>query len=170
MALDAQGRGWRPKDTPLELINRTEILKFRTTDFDDGDMVALQGATGLKEIYFIDTDFPGETPQLSDIPAVANADTIQVVSFNGCTSIDLTFPAAWSACTELQTIEAIDCGLTQAQVDAFLVALNTARVAGLGTNAVDPEVTLTGNAGAGTASAAARSALTGAGWTVSKAT
>ncbi len=170
MAYPDSNRGWLPS-TNERFIRETEALEFDTQTILDTEIADLKKYTGLVSLVLDTCTFDGDAT-FEDLPVLENAATITTITAKDSTGLEPGdndgIPASWGACEEIAAIDVSGNGWSQAQVNAFLVALNTARIAGLGTSAAACTLDISGNAIPSGAGATAVTALEGASpaWTV----
>ena len=128
--------------------------------------------SNLEKLTFDTCTFPGETA-FEDAPVAENAVTLTDIVIKSSVTLDPGatsdgVPVAWATAVEIALIDVSGNSWTVAQVDAFINALDTAVIAGLGGSAAACVLTITGNSIPTAASATAVSNLEGysPAWTV----
>lgn len=173
MALSETARGWinTTGDTKPFVTNTTK-LAFDSVTISDGALEDLNtDFAGLVSLEFTGCTF-GPSGTMDDMPVVENAATLTTLTVSGSTGLapgsNGGVPVSWAAAEEIAAIDVSDNGWTQAQVNAFLVALDTAVQAGLGTGAAACTLDISSNAAPSGAGASAVTALEGytPAWTV----
>ncbi len=173
MAIDTV-TGWTRSSDSAEVANKSKKIKFTGVTLDEGDLLQLQANTTLETLELTGSTFSyaAGKPDFNDLPGVQAAATLILLDINGATGMVGAPSAAWAAATKLANVSINNCGYNAAALDDFLIAFNAARVAspGLG-SATTPGVLNIAGASNGirtSASNAAVTALTLAGWTVTQ--
>lgn len=173
MALSETARGWiNTTGEAKPFVTNTTKLAFDSQVIPDGALEDLNtDFASLVSLEFTGCTF-GPSGTMEDMPVVENAATLTTLTVSGSTTLSPGdnggVPVSWGAAEAIAAIDVSDNGWTQAQVNAFLVALNAARVAGLGTAAAACTLDISSNAVPSGAGATAVTALEGAtpAWTV----
>lgn len=170
MAYPDSDRGWLPS-TNERFVRDTTALSFVSETMLDTEIADMKKYTGLVSVVLDTCTFSGDAT-FEDLPVLENAATLTTLTAKGSTGLlpgdNDGVPASWGAAEEITAINVSGNSWTQAQVNAFLVALNTARIAGLGTSAAACTLDISSNAapsGAGATAVTALEAATPA-WTV----
>lgn len=171
MAYPDSNRGW-VLSTDERFIRETESLEFDTQTITDPEISDLQSKyTNLVSLVLDTCTFDGNAT-FEDLPVLQNATTLTTLTAKDSTGLEPGanggVPASWAAAEEIAAIDVSGNGWSQAQVNAFLVALDTAVQAGLGTSAAACTLDISSNAVPSGAGASAVTALSGysPAWTI----
>lgn len=170
MALPTTGRGW-VLSTDESFVENTTKLAFNEQTLTDGAIEDLsQKYTSLVSLELTGCTF--NTAVFEDLPVLENAATMTTITASGSTGLSPGdndgVPVSWAAATKVAAIDVSDNGWTQAQVNAFLVALKAAVDAGMSSAAAACTLDISSNAvpsGAGATAVTALEADTPA-WTI----
>jgi hypothetical protein len=142
--------------TTVNLSGCTALEELRLDDSDfSGGIPDLTGLTNLKYVDFDDSDISGSV-DISFLPSLDDFDFSQNSNLT-----ELIISSSQPLGLDEQYVNAGDCGLTQASVDAILVALSLNGISGA---TIDLEGGT--NATPGAAGLAAKTVLEGNGWEV----
>jgi len=142
--------------TTVNLSGCTALEELRLDDSDfSGGIPDLTGLTNLKFVDFDDSDLSGSV-DISFLPSLDDFDFSQNANLT-----ELIISSSQPLGLDEQYVNASDCGLTQASVDAILVALSLNGISGA---TIDLEGGT--NATPGAAGLAAKTVLEGNGWEV----
>lgn len=118
----------------------------------------------LVEVIF-DTCTFGAPADFEDMPVVGNATTLTTLTASTATNLDPGdndgIPSTWSTAVNIAAIDVSGNGWSAAQVDAFIIALDTVVQAGLGGSAAACTLDISGNTAPTATSSSERSALAG---------
>ena len=142
--------------TTVNLSGCTALEELRLDDSDfSGGIPDLTGLTNLKFVDFDDSDLSGSV-DISFLPSLDDFDFSQNANLT-----ELIISSSQPLGLDEQYVNAGDCGLTQASVDAILVALSLNGISGATINLQGGT-----NATPGAAGLAAKTVLEGNGWEV----
>ena len=134
MALPTTGRGW-VLSTDEAFVEGTTKLAFDSATLTDGAIEDLsQKYTSLVSLELTGCTF--NNADFEDLPVLENAAQMTTITASGSTGLSPGdndgVPVSWAAATKIAAVDVSDNSWTQTQVNAFLVALDTAVQAGLG--------------------------------------
>ena len=170
MALPTTGRGW-VLSTDEAFVESTTKLAFDSATLTDGAIEDLsQKYTSLVSLELTGCTF--NTATFEDLPVLENATTMTTITASGSTGLEPGdndgVPVSWAAATKVAAVDVSDNGWTQAQVNAFIVALKAAVDAGMSSAASACTLDISSNAAPSGAGATAVTALEGdsPAWTI----
>lgn len=149
----------------------TTKLAFDSATLTDGAIEDLsQKYTSLVSLELTGCTF--NNADFEDLPVLENAAQMTTITASGSTGLSPGdndgVPVSWAAATKIAAVDVSDNSWTQTQVNAFLVALDTAVQAGLGGAAAACTLDISSNAVPSGAGATAVTALEGydPAWTI----
>lgn len=162
MSLTDTGRGW-VYSSNKSFLEEANGLTLKSETLLDNHVRDLQQKFDTLESLILDTcTFSGEA-SFDDLPVAENAATLVTLTAKDC--VNLTpgdsggVKLAWQAATKVAAIDVSGNGWSQAQVNAFLVALKAAVDAGMSSAAAACTLDISGNAVPSGAGATAVTAL-----------